>query len=83
MDTIDINILFFGSLKTYFGDNLSMSISKGTQLVNILDILKQKAPESIAELSYCKIAVDSVMENENYIIEKSSEIAILPPFSGG
>jgi molybdopterin converting factor small subunit len=83
MITLNINLIFFGALKNYFGENKQMKIPKGTRLGIILDILKEKEPGALEILNLCQISVDSELEMKDFIIVKSAEIAILPPFSGG
>ncbi len=83
MDNITLKIVFFGSLKSYFGSQLQMNVTKGSNLVLLVKQLADMVPDSIPMLGSCKIAVDSELKSEDFSIVQSHEIAILPPFSGG
>lgn len=83
MNIIKVQILFFGALKGHFGDHMMMSIPKGLVLAQLIEILKEKTPAASEILSSCQVAVDSGLEKEDFMLTKSHEIAILPPFSGG
>jgi molybdopterin converting factor small subunit len=83
MNIINIQIVFFGALKSHFGSHLQMSVPKGMALGQLVEILAEKAPAASEILTSCRIAVDSALEKENFTLRKSHEIAILPPFSGG
>ena len=83
MQTVTINLLFFGSLKSHFGVDLCMLVPIGTNLATIFKILQDKKPDAAEILKSCQIAVDSELETKDFIIVQSSEVAILPPFSGG
>jgi molybdopterin converting factor small subunit len=83
MEYINIRILFFGSLKSYFGNHLKLHVQKGLKVGSIINQLKEKTPEADKILSSCRIAVDEEVQDEEYELKKSGEIAILPPYSGG
>ena len=83
MEKININLLFFGPLKSYFGDKSNMPVPKGTQLSQILKKLLENKPDAKDILNSCQIAVNSEFKSTDYSIVQSSEVAILPPFSGG
>ena len=83
MDLVDINVLFFGPLKTHFGSQLQMMVPKGLELRALIDMLKEKSPSASQILTSCRVAVDSELERGDFAINQSYRIAILPPFSGG
>lgn len=83
MDTVSIRILFFGSLKAHFGDQLQMPVSRGLEVQDLIEILKTKSPGASDILLSCQVAVNSEVERTDFRIDQSCELAILPPFSGG
>ena len=83
MDTVDIKLLFFGSLKMHYGNQLQMHIPKGLLLGELMELLKEKSPGASEILTSCQVAVNSAIEHEDFAIDQSYEIAVLPPFSGG
>lgn len=83
MSSITLNILFFGPLKNFFGEKLSLIVPEGSVLEEVITKLKIISPEASDLLDSCKIAIDSTIEEPNFTLCKACEIAILPPFSGG
>jgi Molybdopterin converting factor, small subunit len=83
MNTINIKILFFGLLKTYFGSQITLSIQRGATLRELLFQLKEKIPEVTEVLEVCQLAVNSTLVDEDFLLFEPDEVAILPPFSGG
>lgn len=83
MEKIEIKILFFGSLKQHYGNQMQMEIPKGLPLGELIGMLKKKSPEASEILTSCQVAVNSELENQYFAIHQPYEIAILPPFSGG
>ncbi len=83
MENISIKILFFGSLKDWFGNFLELEVSKGIKLSKLLNILKESRPGSETILDSCQFAVNLQIEDNGFSISSPCEIAVLPPFSGG
>lgn len=83
MNTVNVKLLFFGSLKIHFGNIQQLAVPRGFQLGTILDILKDSSPAASETLRVCSIAVDKEFRNIDYVIDQHCEVAILPPFSGG
>lgn len=83
MEYINIRILFFGSLKNNFGNYLQLHVQKGLKVGTIISQLREKTPEADKILQSCRIAVDEEVQDEDFELSKSGEIAILPPYSGG
>jgi len=83
MNSINVHILFFGPLKTYFGNKVNLSLPNETLIKVLVTRLKEVSPEASSLLDSCKIAVNSIIENDDFQLVDSCEVAILPPFSGG
>ena len=83
METVNINLVFFGSLKGFFGNHSDISVPRGTNLGILLKMLKDKVPDAIEILNSCRVAVNSEFKTSDFTIVQPGEIAILPPFSGG
>lgn len=83
MNPIAINILFFGALKSYFGNTLQLSVNKGDSLADVL--LKLQSSNGLATniLSSCQLAVNGTIVDNKFVLVEACEVAILPPFSGG
>lgn len=83
MDDISLNILFFGALKSYFGNTLQLTVNLGDSLEDV--ILKLRSSNGLASdiLSSCQLAVNGTIVNDQFVLLEPCEIAVLPPFSGG
>jgi molybdopterin converting factor small subunit len=83
MENIVLNVLFFGSLKTYFGNRQQLQVPMGLKLDAFINMLKEQSPAASGILVSCQVAVDNELQREDFSLQQPSEIAILPPFSGG
>jgi molybdopterin converting factor small subunit len=83
METVNIHLVFFGSLKNFFGSVSEMAVPKGTNLDILIKMLRDREPDAVDVLNTCRVAVNSEFETKDFAIVQPGEIAILPPFSGG
>ena len=76
---MSVKILLFGKFADIAGNSVSMSnVADTDSLVNAL----HKTYPALAEAKYV-IAVNKKLINQNTVLDSNSEIALLPPFSGG
>jgi molybdopterin converting factor small subunit len=76
---MSLKIIFFGRLAEIGGESIELE-----QVANTDDLVKalhKNFPE-LADTRYA-IAVDKKVISGNTILYKNSEVALLPPFSGG
>lgn len=83
MRNIQIKVLFFGSLKEFFCDQVELQVPDNINLGRLMKIFKEKSPEASNILSSCRIAVDNELRDLDFIVNEPLEIAFLPPYSGG
>ena len=78
---IKIRLLFFGPLADSMGQReIEVALNKGT---SVMQLLKRFQLSDIVN-NRTKIAINSeIIDNFDFILMDSSEIAFLPPFSGG
>jgi len=78
---IKIKLLFFGSLAESMGQReIEVVLSKGTIISQLLDRFQL----SDIVNNGVKVAINGeIIQNHDEIIADSSEVAFLPPFSGG
>lgn len=74
-----VKVIMFGKLVDIAGNSVSVDDAKDTDaLVNILN----KTYPALADIKYV-IAVNKKVIKQNTTLDNNSEIALLPPFSGG
>ena len=78
---VKIKLLFFGSLAESMGQReIEVVLTKGTVISQLLDRFQL----SDIVNSGVKVAINGeIIQNHDEIIADSSEVAFLPPFSGG
>ena len=78
---VKIKLLFFGSLAESMGQReIEVALSKGTTISQLLDRFQL----SDIVNNGVKVAINGeIIQNHDEIIVDSSEVAFLPPFSGG
>jgi sulfur-carrier protein len=77
---MEINIIAFGQIADIFGSR-SLQIND----VNTTDAMKVKLEKQFPELKEMNylVAVDRNIIQDNTIMSDKTDIALLPPFSGG
>jgi len=78
---VKIKLLFFGSLAESMGQReIEVVLTKGTVISQLLDRFQL----SDIVNNGIKVAINGeIIQNHDEIIADSSEVAFLPPFSGG
>jgi molybdopterin converting factor small subunit len=81
INAVKIKLLFFGSLAESMGQReIEVVLSKGTIISQLLDRFQL----SDIVNNGVKVAINGeIIQNHDEIIADSSEVAFLPPFSGG
>jgi molybdopterin converting factor small subunit len=81
INAVKIKLLFFGSLAESMGQReIEVVLSKGTIISQLLDRFQL----SDIVNNGVKVAINGeIIQNHDEIIVDSSEVAFLPPFSGG
>ena len=76
---MSLKIIMFGKLVDIAGNSVSVDEAKDTHsLINILN----KTYPALTNTKYV-IAVNKKVISQNTVLDINSEIALLPPFSGG
>lgn len=83
MGKIEIQVLFFGSLKQFYGSTCQLSVDEGTSIQQMTLMLMALKPEADKVFESCMFAVNSDLVDRDFLIKENSELAILPPYSGG
>ncbi|AXT55893.1 MoaD/ThiS family protein [Aquimarina sp. MMG015] len=79
---MELKILYFGMIAeaTNCKEEI-ISLEKGSKVDQLENLLKNKY-QKLQGLSF-KIAIDKEIKSNNTLLSSTSEIALLPPFSGG
>jgi molybdopterin synthase sulfur carrier subunit len=78
-----VKILAFGITKDIFGaSEKEIEINEGSQVKALKEFLEKDFPE-LKKLKSYFIAVDDEYADDDQVITRSNEIAIIPPVSGG
>lgn len=83
MEQIEITIRFFGGLKTFYSDSISLQLAKGTSVNEVIDKLLEMNSAAREILGISQLAIDSTIVEKDFIITEKCELIVLPPFSGG
>ena len=76
---MSLKIIFFGRLAEIGGESIELDQVENTD--DLVKALHKNFPK-LADTRYA-IAVDKKVISGNTILHKNSEVALLPPFSGG
>lgn len=80
---MEINILAFGIAKDIFGaPSISVTLTDSATTANLKDLLETSYPR-LKQLASYMVAVNNEYAEDNKLITKLDEIAIIPPVSGG
>jgi molybdopterin converting factor small subunit len=77
---MNISVIAFGQIAEIFGSR-SLEIHEVTNTDELRNKIEKSFPK-LKDLNYL-IAIDRNIINEDTVIPEHSEIALLPPFSGG
>jgi molybdopterin converting factor small subunit len=83
MEQIDIIIRVFGGLKTYYSESISLQLTKGTSVNEVMDKLLEMNSKAKEVLDISQLAINSTIVAKDLIITENCELIVLPPFSGG
>ncbi|WP_108802489.1 MoaD/ThiS family protein [Aquimarina sp. Aq107] len=79
---MELKVLYFGMIAeaTNCKEEI-ISLEHGSKVDQLENLLKNKY-QKLQSLSF-KIAIDKEIKSNNTLLNPTSEIALLPPFSGG
>ena len=79
-----VRILFFAQVQERLGQSAgSYDLPAATTVEAVLALLAERHPE-LAELwPRCRLALDQAFARGSIMLDENSEIAVIPPVSGG
>lgn len=79
-----MKVLFFASLQELMGPERLLEVPPGSTVKDLLDQLEQQEPRLAPMRRYFRVALDLQMApSEDAPLEGVSEVALIPPVSGG
>jgi MoaE-MoaD fusion protein len=79
-----VNILFFAQVQERLGQpNGSYLVPDSTTAEAILGLLSERHPEIAQLLPRCRLALDQAFVRGELTLTETSELAVIPPVSGG
>jgi molybdopterin converting factor subunit 1 len=76
-------LLFAGLRERLRRDSVDVELPAGATARDLLAALARDRPDLSASLSVCRVAVDHEFVAADHVIGEASEVAIIPPVSGG
>ncbi len=76
-------LLFAGLRERLRRDSVDVELPAGATARDLLAALAHDRPDLSASLSVCRVAVDHEFVAADHVIGEGSEVAIIPPVSGG
>jgi molybdopterin converting factor subunit 1 len=76
-------LLFAGLRERLRRDSVDLELAPGARVRDLLAALARERPELSDSLSVCRVAVDHEFVGSDHVIAEGSEVAIIPPVSGG
>jgi molybdopterin converting factor subunit 1 len=81
---MQVDVLYFGVLKDYFGgDKDVVQLPAGAVVENLLDLLRGRAGEGLPVWKAMAVAVNRDYAELGTALKDGDEVALLPPVSGG
>ena len=81
--TQSLTVLLFGITRDLVGESrLSVPLSEGGRVADLLDVLYAKYP-ALSGVKSVLVAVNSEYAEPDMLLKPTDEIALIPPVSGG
>jgi len=80
----DVTVLYFAQARDRLGcDHERLTLPASADAITVLHAIRERHPANAALIERCRIAVDCQFITGPVAINESSEIALIPPVSGG
>jgi molybdopterin converting factor subunit 1 len=79
-----VRVCLFAVAKELAGrGEVTLELAPGATLTNVRRVLVETVPQLDRVMPYALFAVDAEYANDDTVINEQSEIALIPPVSGG
>jgi sulfur-carrier protein len=81
---MQIEVLLFAAARDAAGtDSITLDVADDAQASDVIDAIGQLVPHVVSLLPSCRLAVDCCYVTPETRINSNSELALIPPVSGG
>ena len=82
--TMQIQVLLFAAVREAAGsDTLTIDVPDDARVVDVIDAVGKSLPSVASLMPACRVAIDSCYANAETTVPAGSEVALIPPVSGG
>lgn len=82
--SVKFEVLLFASLRDRAGEpTISVEVSSPSTIASLREALSSTYPDLAPGLRASRVAVDNEFQEDSYVIAAGSEVAVIPPVSGG
>ncbi len=84
METVEIEVQMFAAARQAAGsERIQIEVAQGAIAGDVLAEIGRRIPELLPLLPSCRLAIDNQYVPEQTRVSPSSELALIPPVSGG
>tara|TARA_R110002049_G_scaffold2750_2_gene21544 strand:+ start:359645 stop:359890 length:246 start_codon:yes stop_codon:yes gene_type:complete len=81
---MQIEVLLFAALREAAGrDRITIDVSDQPTADDVIQAIADRLPSVAALMPACRVAVDSSYVGPDTLVPPNSEVALIPPVSGG
>lgn len=79
-----VTVLYFASLRDRIGcDHERLDLPAATTSAEVLAAVARRHPASAETVACCRLALDQTFADGPLVLDAASELALIPPVSGG
>ncbi len=78
-----VRVLLFAAAREACGDFVEVDAPEGVTAVELTEALSEQFPALTPVLQHCRLAIDERYAPHDAIVSPHSEVALIPPVSGG
>lgn len=81
---MQIQVLLFAAAKDAAeADSIDVDVAEDARAADVIKAIGARLPQIAALLPACRLAVDCEYVNDDAVVSPASEVALIPPVSGG
>jgi MoaE-MoaD fusion protein len=80
---LKVRVLMFGALADAATREETLDLDDGAAVRDVIESVRARYPDAAPIIERCSVAVDQTVVDDSHPVTETSEVAILPPMSGG